>query len=355
MPANFWSDKSLFDLYEISDSAKLALFKEKWKAQEAQAQGAGRSSKTARIPTRALPFFGEHLGFLRKPEQPIVATVFVTKGGALKTSLTLNLARMAALHNIRTCVVGLDIQGDITSALGHQSDLESYGTLSEALKHLAELKGLSQLYEGKSTLESLLVPTDLASLWLIPETPELGALDQSLIQRHRREYWLKDKVLAPLKESFDLILIDGPPNWNRLITNALVGCDWLLVPLECKINNFRNLQMFKHLLAQAREELNLAFSDLYIPTRWSPQRRLSCEILEWYQESLSSCSPTAIRESALGEEATALHISLAEHAPSSSLGREMREIAKWIWSFWLNDSQRDFSNEKRGRVMWQSP
>ena len=44
-----------------------------------------------------LPAVGKQIGFMKKPDRTVVAAVFVTKGGVLKSSLSLNLARMAAL------------------------------------------------------------------------------------------------------------------------------------------------------------------------------------------------------------------------------------------------------------------
>jgi len=79
------------------------------------------SRQAGSIPTRVwdaeqLPKFGEKYGFLPKMHRPFVLTVFTSKGGVLKTTIALNIARMAALHNIRTLVIGLDLQCDITSA-----------------------------------------------------------------------------------------------------------------------------------------------------------------------------------------------------------------------------------------------
>ncbi len=280
---------------------------------------------------REMPLLGERIGFMKKPDRPLVVAVFVTKGGVLKSSLTLNLARMAALHNIRTCVVGLDMQGDITSALDLGALVED-ASLQEAIYHMNSLRGLSDVFTGQAGVDDVLCPTDIPSLFYIPETPELVALDQSLLNRNRREYWLRDQIIAPLKKSFDLILIDCSPNWNRLITNALVACDTLLSPLECKVNNFRNLKTFRALLHEFREDLQVDFHQIFIPTRLASGRRLSQEICAWYQAHLPSCVAAAIRESAQGEESVAIRLSIPEYAPMSPAAEEMRSLLAEIWA-----------------------
>lgn len=276
-----------------------------------------------------LAFVGERIGFLPRLKRPIAASIFVTKGGVLKSTLTLNLARMAALHGIRTCVVGLDMQGDVSTALGESNDESD--SLEEALKKMSAVKGLAQLYTGNATLDDVLKETDLPSLFYIPETPELVALDQSLMNRNRREYWLRDHVVTPLKREFDLILIDCSPNWNRLITNALVASDVLISPLECKINNFRNLTTFRALIQEFTQDLQTSFKHVYVPTRFSPTRKLSREIREWYATNLVNCSRETVRESIQGEEATAMRVSIPEFAPTSVAANEMRSLLSEIW------------------------
>lgn len=270
-----------------------------------------------------LLLIGERFGFFKKPERPIAASIFVTKGGVLKTSLTLNLARMAALHGLKVCVVGLDMQGDITQALGNEGPDENE-SLEEALRTLNSLRGLSDLFIGQATLDEVLIETELPGLCFIPETPELVSLDQSLLTRNRREYWLLENVVAPLKERFDLILMDCSPNWNRLINNALVASDVLISPVECKINNFRNLRTFRALIAEFKRDMRLSFEHVMVPTRVVNSRRLSREIFDWYRANLDGCAAGSIRESIQGEEATALRLSIAEHSPNSAPAAEIR-------------------------------
>lgn len=286
--------------------------------------------------TNELPLLGEKVGFLKKGKKSIAVAVFVTKGGVLKSTLTLNIARLAALHNIRTCVVGLDMQGDITNALSDSNLCDEDGSLADALKKMNSLVGLPDVFAGRVSLVDVIRDTDIPTLKFIPETPELVALDQNLVHRNRREYWLKEQVIEPLKENFDLVLMDCSPNWNRLITNSLVACDSLISPLECKINNFRNLQMFRALIGEFRNDMRSSFKHIYVPTRIVPSRRLSQEIYTWYRQNLENCVSSGIRESLQGEESIALKISLPEYSPSSLVADEMRLLLQEIWQEMVN-------------------
>lgn len=299
----------------------------------------GRALKSWTIDD--LPRIGEQIGFLKKPKKPIAVSIFVTKGGVLKTSLSLNLARIAALHNIRTCVVGLDMQSDITRALGLDQFDDEQTDLKKALEQINSVTGLAQYFDAKCTLKNIIIDTDIPTLKFIAETPELVALDQDLANKNRREYWLKEKVIEPLKKEFDLIIMDCSPNWNRLITNALVASDILISPVECKINNFRNLSVFRALVQEFKNDMQCDFKHLFIPTRLSSTRKLSSEIFGWYQEHLENCSPFAIKENLTGEESSAMHLSVLEYQPNSDAAQDMRKLLEFLFkNFQIDKSQK---------------
>jgi chromosome partitioning protein len=297
--------------------------------------------------TEDLPPIGELYGFLKKPARPSVITVFNMKGGVLKTTLSLNLARLTALHNIKTCVIGLDLQGDISTALGFNSDIEDSGNLEEAVERVQKTPGLFSWVSQKPkvSLDRLLLDTDIPTLKFIPETPELVQLDQAVNLMNNRDFWLKEQIIEPLQKRFDLIILDCSPNWNRLVTNALVACDLLVSPLECKINNFRNYSVFAPFIAEFKKafprDSALKFQHVYLPTRFTPTRKLSSEIRSWYLGNVAGCLHGVIRESASGEDATAMQLSLPEFAPTSLAADEMRGVITEIWGRLLPYTERE--------------
>lgn len=278
-----------------------------------------------------LPKIGERYGFMKKPSEPKVVAVFTTKGGVLKSTIALNLARMASLHNIRTCVVGLDMQCDITNALGYQIDLDEADNLEEALELLSSSYGLADLSSEGVELGDLIQDTDIPTLSLIPETSDLVMLEREISKLNMREFWLENNVINPLKKSFDLIILDCSPNWNLLISNALMACDVLISPLECKINNFNNFKAFKAYLDNFKAETKKSFEHIFIPTKYASTRKLSSEIRSWYVGNVPGCIGSVIRESAPGEESIAAKKSLPEYSPSSIVADEMREVLKEVW------------------------
>lgn len=296
----------------------------------AQREGSGAVQRRV-WSSNDLPLIGERYGFLKHFNKPMCASVFTTKGGVLKTTLALNICRLAALHNIKTCAVGLDMQMDLSTSLGFDMDLDDSDDLKSAIEKMSRVKGLADLAAGRSALEEIILPTDLPTLSFIPETSELVSLEKEISNKNLRDFWLKTNVVDKLKQKFELIILDCSPNWNMLVSNALVASDALISPLECKINNFRNYKAFETYLAAFKQEMGLTFGDVFVPTKLASNKKLSKEIRNWYMSHIEHCISTGIRESLVSEEAVANNTSLLEYEPSNVASDEMREVVIEIW------------------------
>jgi chromosome partitioning protein len=304
------------------------------------------------FPTRVwdaeqLPKFGEKYGFLPKMHRPFVLTVFTSKGGVLKTTIALNIARMAALHNIRTLVIGLDLQCDITSALGFYR-WDEVEDLQGVIKELERTRGLYSLIHDGVSPSDLVQKTELPTLDLIPETAELATLDRWVSTQPKREYWLREKVIGALRDRYDLIVLDCSPNWSQLISNAIVACDVLVSPIECHINQFRNLNVFRELAREFREAMNLEYQHVFVPTRFVSSRKLSGEIRSWYLANVENVTFSVVRESVQGEEAMAMRLSIPEYAPTSPGAAEIRALVSEIWSRMGKSADRREQGRKDG-------
>jgi chromosome partitioning protein len=277
----------------------------------------------------ALPTIGEKYGFIKKPADPMVISIYTTKGGVGKTTIALNVARLCALHNIKTCVVGIDFQADISNCLGLGINEETEDDLDEVDKKLDSILGLHDLFMKRAKLDDLIQDTDIPTLKFIPETAGIQALATALTLINKREYWLKDHVIDKLKEKFDLIIIDCPPSWNLLVNNALTSLgekDLLLVPLETKINQYRNTPHFIDSLNSFKSDMKLKFQQCFIPTKYSGTKKLTIDIKRFYVNNIEGCLPVAIKESNVIEEAVAKYLSVQEYKPNSLPAEEMKEF-----------------------------
>lgn len=154
----------------------------------------------------------------------MIRVVFNRKGGVGKSSITCNLAAVAASQGVSTLVVDLDTQANATSYLGHSGKDDVVG-ITEFFQSTLEYK-----YRDLAP-EDFARSTPFENLSLISASTELADLEQKLQSRHKI-YKLRE-FLQNLQGSFDQIFIDTPPALNFYSLSALIAADRCLVPFDC--------------------------------------------------------------------------------------------------------------------------
>lgn len=165
------------------------------------------------------------------------------KGGVGKTTSTINLAASLAAADKKVLVVDFDPQGNASSALGvDHSQLDPSKTVYQALI-------------GQAKMSSVLHPTELESLFVIPANNNLAGAEVELVGAFARENKLKN-ALAEIRDQFDYILIDCPPSLGLLTINALNAADSFLVPLQCEYFALEGLTQLLHTVSLIRQSIN---------------------------------------------------------------------------------------------------
>lgn len=282
-----------------------------------------------------LPEIGKKYSFLKndKGRTPLVdlpcavLLSYAKKGGVLKTTCAFNLARIAAINGIKTCIIGLDNQCDISRNLGYYHDVEELDDLVEIEKVLAKKKGLYDIFTGEISLGETIKESDLPTLLFIPETDQLEQLAEALEGAHRREFWLEENVIEPLRKHFDLIVIDCSPTSGRLLQNAINSADMIMAPIECGISNFRNFKSFEAYLKRTLETLKKDSIALrYIPTKLNSRTALSKDIFNWYVENIPECTKKGIKIASNMEDSILIGKSILEHQPNSPSAEDIKDI-----------------------------
>jgi cellulose biosynthesis protein BcsQ len=141
--------------------------------------------------------------------------VYSNKGGVGKTTTAVNLAYLAARSGLSTLICDLDPQGAATY----------YFRVRPKLKPKAR-----RFLRGGRAVDRSIKGTDYELLDLLPSDFTHRELDVAFASaRHRRRRL--DKVLAPLREEYDFIVLDCPPTINLVAENVFRSADSLLVPL----------------------------------------------------------------------------------------------------------------------------
>lgn len=161
---------------------------------------------------------------LERRQRARVLAVALQKGGVGKTTFTLIVAAIAALCGLRVLIIDMDPQGNATDTIVTEEWNEE------------EDEGLAQALDPTvkgTTLWDVIVPTVWPGVEIAPAFPvDMAQAEKHIIAMdHGRESRLREEI-EPLRDKYDLILIDCPPALGMLTINGLTAAEEVAVIAE---------------------------------------------------------------------------------------------------------------------------
>ena len=155
-----------------------------------------------------------------------------------KTTSAINLGASLAANDLRVLLVDSDPQGNSTSGLG-----------------IDKVPGMPTVYDallGGAALDGVIRTTDCDGFDIVPADKNLVAANLDLVEQPEREYRMR-KMLEPIRDQYDYILIDCPPALDLLTLNALVAADSVLIPIQCEFFALEGISQLIDTVDKVRE------------------------------------------------------------------------------------------------------
>ena len=192
------------------------------------------------------------------------------KGGVGKTTTTINLGAFLADLGKTVLIVDIDPQGNAGSGFG-----------------LDVMKLKPTIYEvllGDADLKTALKKSEIENLDILPSNINLSGLEIDVRDGEDTDYILK-KLLDPIKDDYDYILIDCPPSLGLLTINSLAASDGVLIPLQCEYFALEGLTQLLRIIKLAQNKLNTSLVlEGVLLTMYDSRTRLSAQVVQDVKE-----------------------------------------------------------------------
>ena len=238
------------------------------------------------------------------------------KGGVAKTTTTHTLGVALAAQGKRVLMIDLDSQASLTIRVGLEP-LEVEQTIVDVLRK-----------EGLPLIECVQRLSD--RLHIVTSIIDLAPMEMELLSRASREKIL-DRALRPVREQYDFILIDCPPQLSILTINALSCADGVLIPVKTDYLAYRGLTQLQDSIQEIQELINPGLKVIgVIATLYDTRVADDREILALLRKEYNLLG--VIKRLAVAKKGIYDGLAAVEQAPNSDLAREYVAIAEMIMS-----------------------
>ncbi|MEI7561771.1 MAG: ParA family protein [Actinomycetes bacterium] len=248
-----------------------------------------------------------------------VISVVNQKGGVGKTTTAINLGAALAETGRRVLLIDFDSQASMTTGLGIKGAAlrEQYGSIWYLLN------------DSEAKLEDFILKSTVPGLDFIRGHEDLAAAEAAFVSEIAKEHKLR-KLLAPVLDKYDVVLIDCSPSLGTLTVNALTASNGVIIPMECEYFAVLGLSLVKKTIQKIQENTNPELK-IYgiLATMFEKKTGHSREVLELIDKEFpEEVFDTIISRTVRFSESTVAGQPVTVYASSSSGSASYRRLAR---------------------------
>lgn len=198
------------------------------------------------------------------------------KGGSCKTTTATHLVQHLALRGYRVLAIDLDPQASLSALFGLQPefDLGANESLYAAIRYDEEMRPLSTIIRRTNFPGLHLVPGAIEVSEFEYDTPRVLAKSGS--REAGRYYSRLETALAEVRDDYDVVVLDCPPQLGFLTLAALCTASSVLITVHPQMLDVMSMCQFLQMVAGNLGELKRVGAGLrydwlrYLVTRFEP-------------------------------------------------------------------------------------
>jgi chromosome partitioning protein len=242
------------------------------------------------------------------------------KGGVGKTTSTINLGAALAELGRKVLLVDLDPQGALSAGTGvnpYELDVTVYNLLMDR----------------RHDVHDVITGTATENLDVLPANIDLSAAEVQLVNEVAREMALA-RVLRPVTDEYDVILIDCQPSLGLLTINALAASHGVIIPLEAEYFALRGVALLVETIEKVQDRINPRLEvDGILLTMFDPRtlhtREVSQRVLEAFPDKVFH---TTINRTVKFPDASVAAEPITSFASSTKGAEAYRQLARELIS-----------------------